>query len=50
MTMVCTTIDITDDDLLEKNETFSVMILVPGHSPETLVANITIIDDDSKYN
>ncbi|XP_019849170.1 PREDICTED: uncharacterized protein LOC100641243 [Amphimedon queenslandica] len=47
MTRACATIDITDDDLLEKNETFSVMILVPGHSPETLTANITIIDDDT---
>ena len=48
MTMVCTTIDITDDDLLEKNETFSVGILVPGHNPDTLFANVTIVDDDSK--
>ena len=46
---VCTVFIITDDEIVEKNETFIINITAPDHVPATLQVLVTITDeDDSK--
>ena len=45
---VCTVFIITDDEIVEKNETFIINITAPGHVPATLQVLVTITDEDSK--
>ena len=46
---VCTVFIITDDEIVEKNETFIINITAPDHVPTTLQVLVTITDeDDSK--
>ena len=45
---VCAVFIITDDEIVEKNETFIINITAPGHVPATLQVLVTITDEDSK--
>ncbi|XP_019858200.1 PREDICTED: uncharacterized protein LOC109586454, partial [Amphimedon queenslandica] len=43
---VCATFMIINDDIVEKNESFLIIVIAPDHIPTTLKIKITITDED----